>query len=554
MRLGRVRNRFRTAIAIAATAAAALIVPNGTAVAAAPPTPSGWTPVWIEDFNGAAGTSPDPAKWNFDLGGGGWGNAELQNYTNRPSNVSHDGAGNLVITARQENFGSCWYGACTHTSGRILTQGKFTQQYGRIEARLRVPAGQGLWPAFWMLGQDIGSVGWPNSGEIDIMEILGHETNKTYGTIHGPGYSGAGSTGTSYTLPSGNFSSGFHTFRVEWGPDWIRWYVDDVHFATRTPADVGGNPWVFNKPFFIILNLAVGGNWPGSPNASTPFPAQYVIDYVATYQASTPQPPPAPSGQQIKGPGGKCVDIAGDDSGANGAAVQLWTCLGTQAADQHWSWNGTSLRTLGRCLDVTAGSTANGAKLQLWDCNGSGAQQWQQVGNTLRNPASGRCIDSPSGSTANGARLQIWDCNGSGAQSFVVGSGSTSGATQINGPGGKCVDVAGDDTGGNGAAVQLWTCLGTQATDQQWTWNGTSLRTLGRCLDVTAGSTANGAKLQLWDCNGSGAQQWQQVGNTLRNPASGRCIDSPSGSTANGARLQIWDCNGSGAQYFVKAA
>jgi hypothetical protein len=127
-------------------------------------------------------------------------------------------------------------------------------------------------------------------------------------------------------------------------------------------------------------------------------------------------------------------------------------------------------------------------------------------------------------------------------------------ATQINGPGGKCVDVAGDNTGGNGAAVQLWDCQGTAATDQQWTWNGQTLRTLGRCLDVQSGSTANGAKLQLWDCNGSGAQNWVQEGNRMRNPQSNRCIDSPSGATANGTRLQIWDCNGSAAQYFVKAA
>ncbi len=193
---------------------------------------------------------------------------------------------------------------------------------------------------------------------------------------------------------------------------------------------------------------------------------------VHPFGGGTPPPPPptSPSGSQITGPGGKCVDVAGDNTGGNGAAVKLWDCLGSGATDQYWSWNGTSLRTLGRCLDVTGGSTANGAKLQLWDCNGGGAQQWEQLSNgSLRNPASGRCVDSPSGSTANGTRLQIWDCNGSAAQVFRVGGGSStpppSGATQINGPGGKCVDVAGDDTGGNGAAVQLWTCLGTQATD-----------------------------------------------------------------------------------------
>ncbi|HXH80799.1 family 16 glycosylhydrolase [Nocardioides sp.] len=391
-----------------------------TATAAAPPTPSGWTSVWVEDFNGPAGSLPDPTKWNIETGGGGWGNAELQNYTNRPSNVSLDGAGNLVITARKEAYGSCWYGPCTHTSARLQTMNKFTQKYGRIEARLKVPGGRGLWPAFWMLGDDIGSVGWPQSGEIDIMEVLGHETNKTYGTLHGPGYSGGASTGASHTLPSGSFADSFHTFRVDWAPDSIKWYVDGVLFSTKTPSDVGSNKWVFDHPHFILLNLAVGGNWPGSPDAATPFPAQYVIDYVATYQADTSLPP-APAGASIAGPGNKCVDVGGDDTAANGGVVQLWDCIAA-ASDQKWTWNGTSLRTLGRCLDVTSGSVANSAKLQLWDCNGSGAQQWQQMADgSLRNPASGRCVDSPSGSTANGARLQIWDCNGSAAQVFRVG-------------------------------------------------------------------------------------------------------------------------------------
>lgn len=294
MRTGFTRTRTRAAIGIAAAAALVLILPNIGANAAAPPAPAGWTPVMIDDFNGPAGTLPDPVRWGYDLGGGGFGNGELQNYTNRASNVSTDGAGNLVITARKENVGSCWYGACTHTSGRILTKNKFTQKYGRVEARLKVPAGQGLWPAFWMLGDNIDSVGWPNTGEIDIMEILGHETTKTYGTLHGPGYSGGASIGQSYILPGGGtFASGFHTFTIDWAPDSIKWYVDGVLFSTKTPADLRGNAWVFDHPFFIILNLAVGGQWPGSPNASTPFPAQYTIDYVATYQASGPQPSPS---------------------------------------------------------------------------------------------------------------------------------------------------------------------------------------------------------------------------------------------------------------------
>ncbi len=256
----------------------------------------------------------------------------------------------------------------------------------------------------------------------------------------------------------------------------------------------------------------------------------------------------SPTGGTITGPGNKCVDVAADDTGVAGAAVQLWDCQ-SAAVDQHWTHNvDSSLTTLGRCLDVVGNSTANAAKVQLWDCNGVGGQKWvQQADGSLRNPQSGRCLDSPSGSTANGARLQIWDCNGSGAQKFAVNGGAP-----IVGPGSKCVDVAADDTGVNGSDVQLWDCQ-SSAVDQHWfhQTNG-SLRTLGRCLDIVGNGTANGVRVQLWDCNGNANQVWaQQADGSLRNPQSGRCLDSPGGSTANGARLQIWDCNGSAAQKFA---
>ncbi|GIG00562.1 ricin-type beta-trefoil lectin domain protein [Catellatospora citrea] len=269
---------------------------------------------------------------------------------------------------------------------------------------------------------------------------------------------------------------------------------------------------------------------------------------IAASKALNTSPPP---GQRIIGPGGKCVDVAADDTGGNGAAVQLWDCQAA-SGDQRWTWDGSSLRTLGRCMDATGNGTTNGTLIQLWDCNGGGAQQWvQQANGSLRNPQSGRCLDSPSGSTANGARLQLYDCNSSVAQVFRVGGGSTA-ASNIIGPGGKCVDVAADDTGGNGAAVQLWDCQ-SFAVDQKWAWDTTTLRTLGRCMDATGNGTANGTLIQLWDCNGGGAQQWiPQANGSLRNPQSGRCLDSPNGSTANGARLRLWDCNGSPAQQFLK--
>ncbi|GAA2090780.1 hypothetical protein GCM10009759_14620 [Kitasatospora saccharophila] len=257
--------------------------------------------------------------------------------------------------------------------------------------------------------------------------------------------------------------------------------------------------------------------------------------------------PSAPQGM-ITGPGGQCADVAADDTGANGAAVQLWNCQ-TYAEDQHWIHNADgSLGTIGRCLDATGNGTANGTLLQLWDCNGGGAQKWIQQGDgSLLNPQSGRCLDAPNGNSANGTRLQLWDCNGAAAQKFTVNGGGP-----VAGPGGQCADVAADDSGGNGAAVQLWNCQ-SYAVDQHWIHNAdTSLGTLGRCLDATGNGTANGTLLQLWDCNGGGAQKWVQQGDgSLLNPQSGRCLDAPSGNTANGTRLQLWDCNGSAAQKFA---
>ncbi|GAA2616091.1 arabinofuranosidase catalytic domain-containing protein [Paractinoplanes durhamensis] len=250
----------------------------------------------------------------------------------------------------------------------------------------------------------------------------------------------------------------------------------------------------------------------------------------------------------VTGPGGKCMDVAADDTGVNGAGVQLWDCQ-SYAEDQRWTHLAdNTLRTLNRCLDIVGNGTAGGAQLELWDCNGVGGQKWiQQADGSLKNPQSGRCVDSPNGSTANGVRLQIWDCNGAAAQKFAVNGGGA-----VTGPGSKCVDVAADDTGGNLAAVQLWDCQ-SYAADQHWAQqsNG-ALKTLGRCLDINGNGTANGTQVELYDCNGVGGQVWQQQADgSLKNPQSGRCLDSPNGTTANGTRLQIYDCNGSAAQKFA---
>jgi Beta-1,3-glucanase/Ricin-type beta-trefoil lectin domain len=261
-------------------------------------------------------------------------------------------------------------------------------------------------------------------------------------------------------------------------------------------------------------------------------------------------PPPGggtTTGQTIAGPGGKCVDVAGDDTGGDGTAVQLWDCQ-SYAKDQHWTWSSQTLQTLGRCLDIAGGVNANSTPLQLATCNGGGYQNWvTQPDGSLKNPTTGRCMDSPGGATANGTRLQIYDCNTSGAQKFAIG-------TPIYGPGGKCVDVAGDDTGGDGTAVQLWDCQQTTSMDQKWTWSGQTLRSLGKCLDIAGGVNANSTPLQLANCNGGGYQNWVVNSNgSISNPTTGRCIDSPGAATGNGTRLQIYDCNNTAAQKFALA-
>ncbi len=174
----------------------------------------------------------------------------------------------------------------SYTSARMHTRGKFSQRYGRFEARIRIPRGQGIWPAFWMMGIDLPQVGWPQSGEIDIVENIGRELSTVHGTIHGPGYSGAKGVSSSVTLPRGRkFADKFHVFAVEWEPGNIRFFVDRKLYRTMTPADLPpGTVWAFHRPFFLILNVAVGGDWPGNPDSSTVFPQMMQVDYVRVYR------------------------------------------------------------------------------------------------------------------------------------------------------------------------------------------------------------------------------------------------------------------------------
>ncbi|MDR9401163.1 MAG: glycoside hydrolase family 16 protein [Psychroflexus sp.] len=246
------------------------------------------TLVWADEFD--VDGAPNPENWNFEIGDGtdqgipGWGNNELQYYTDRPENVKVEN-GMLVITARQENFEGSNY-----TSARLTTQNLFEKKYGRFEARIKVPYGKGYWPAFWMLGEDSDGEVWPQIGEIDIMECLGDEPTAMFGTIHGPGYSGGESISKEYILQNNRFDTNFHVFGIEWSPNRINFYVDDKLYQSLTPEDVdeetdGEGEWVFNdREFYIILNIAVGGNLPGAPNANTVFPQSMFVDYVRVYE------------------------------------------------------------------------------------------------------------------------------------------------------------------------------------------------------------------------------------------------------------------------------
>jgi beta-glucanase (GH16 family) len=570
VRLRSTRKRALSLITLATLPVAAALFVTNNARAAVPGAPAGFTLTWSDDFNGAANTGIDQSLWKYDTGPGStFGTGEIETMTNSTSNVYYDGQGHLVLQANHS--GSDPRGGWT--SGRVETQaatfGAAPGGVVRMESILQQPNvntsnGAGYWPAFWMLGAPLRSgVSWPGSGEVDIMEDINGRSS-VFGTLH-CGVSPGGPCNESTGIGSGERAcsgcqTGYHDYAVEidrsTSPEQIRFYLDDSNFFTVQATQVDATTWAnaVDHPFFIIYDVAMGGGFPdafgGGPNAATVSGGKLVIDSVAVYNkgpgsgggGSTPS-----SGQTIAGPGGKCVDVSGDDTGTDGTAVQLWDCQ-SGAKDQHWTWSGQTLQTLGKCLDIAGGVNANGTKLQLATCNSGGYQSWvSQPDGSLRNPTTGRCIDSPSGATANGTRLQIYDCNGSGAQKFTIGS-------PIYGPGGKCVDVAGDDTGSDGTAVQLWDCQQATSVDQKWTWNGQTLRSLGKCLDIAGGANANGTPLQLATCNGGGYQNWVVNGDgSMSNPTTGRCIDSPSGATANGTRLQIYDCNGSGAQKFAPA-
>ena len=258
-------------LASCAAPATAVLTPSPTATYSW--NSDGWTFIWSDEFDG---NTIDPKNWVFDKGGSGWGNAELEYYTDRPENARIEN-GMLVIEARQEK-----YEGLPYTSARLNSRKLQEFQYGHIEARLKLPYGQGIWPAFWMLG---GNASWPNGGEIDIMEFIGKTPDTVYQTVHGPGYSGAKGIGSHLVLTAETLKNDFHVFAIEWQPNEIRWIVDGQEVFKVTPEKIpAGTKWVFDHPLFIIMNVAVGGGWPGYPDETTVFPQQLLVDYVRVYQ------------------------------------------------------------------------------------------------------------------------------------------------------------------------------------------------------------------------------------------------------------------------------
>lgn len=250
-----------------------LYLPVSDAGYSTPSSYPGYTLAWSDEFNG---NSVNTADWTYETGNNGWGNNELENYTNTTQN-SFVSTGNLIIEARHVGD--------AYSSARMITKNKKIFTYGRIDIRAKLPKGKGIWPALWMLGNNIDAVNWPSCGEIDMMELLGQEPNKVYGTMHwGTSAATHESKGTNYVLSSGDFYDEFHVFSMLWEQDSIKLYVDDHLYFSFSKGDVTGSPYPFNNNFFFIFNVAVGGNWPGNPDGTTDFPQRMFVDYVRVFQ------------------------------------------------------------------------------------------------------------------------------------------------------------------------------------------------------------------------------------------------------------------------------
>jgi hypothetical protein len=436
-------------LALGGLTGAVVVISGGSASAAVPGAPAGWTTMFSDDFNGASGTGLNTANWLYDIGtsynggAGAWGTGEVETATASTQNVYQDGSGHLVIKPIKDAAGH-W------TSGRIETQRTdFAAPAGgqvQISASLQQPNpahGLGYWPAFWAMGaaaRPVGATNWPSIGELDIMEDVNalsqHSTTFHCGAWAGECHDPDGISSGLQTCSG--CQTGYHTYsavidRTNTSAEQLRFYLDGTLTYTVNENQVSVATWqaAVDHGFFAIFDVAIAGSYPDkvcgctSPSADISSGAGMSVDWFAVYQkaaggTTTPPPttPPA-TGGSITGYGGKCVDVNAANS-ANGTAVQLWDCNGTNA--QKWTVGAnTSLRALGKCLDVTGNATANNSKVEIWDCNGGGNQVWQQQSDgTLRNPQSGRCLDDPGSSTTNGTQLIIWDCSAAANQKWTL--------------------------------------------------------------------------------------------------------------------------------------
>jgi beta-glucanase (GH16 family) len=431
----------------------ALLAVSALALSPAAAQAQTWTLVWSDEANFAANTAPDSSKWAYDNPTAGSSNAEWQIYcgssgagrsgncSNWLQNANYDGAGSLRITALPVN--GQW------TSARLFTHGKFTFTYGKVEARIRMPFGAGLWPAFWLLGANIMTgTPWPNCGELDVMEsVPSLGANRTRASLHGPGFSGGSSLHGDYVFPGGGrVDTAFHTYGMIWRANQVQYYVDGVTFATFNSSQVAS--WPFNNnPAMLILNLAVGGTWPGPPDGSTPNPARMYVDYVRVYREgasatptarprATPRPgaratpTTAPGGQTIANGtyriiarhSGKALDVAGNGTG-DGTNVHQWSYV----SGLNQRWNVTHLGSgqyqiqsvsANKALDVSGAGTANGTNVQIWTYGGGNNQRWTiaSVGSgyyrvsPVHAPALALDVSGPS--TADGANVHVWTYGG----------------------------------------------------------------------------------------------------------------------------------------------
>jgi beta-glucanase (GH16 family) len=419
-----------------------LLIATGLAlfgISAAHAVPSGYSLVWSDEFNGAVGSAPNSANWSYDTGAGGWGNGEWETYVTDTAHVgivSDSGATDGKALRIEATYNAA---ANSYQSGRIKTQGKKAFTYGYIEARARTTTGIGKWPAFWMLGSDFNGSNWPQCGEMDIMEYIGNATEQA--SYHMGTWSNRIDWSASYGT---NNPNAYHTYGLLWTSTGVTNYVDGVQFETHPSSSPG---WIFNKPFFFLLNFAVGGGPPGNPwaNGTPVFPWDYFVDYVRVYQPG----------------GGTTGSTTGGTTGSTTGSLSGIHSLTPQCAT-------------GSRLDDNNFGTANGNKIQIWSANGSTAQQWNlstsgvsPTGNyNLAINLGPYCLNA--GGTTSGSVANLWGCNGSSAQSWnVTPDSQPAGYYQLKpaNNGTLCLDVNGAGTA-DGTQVLVYTCNSTNA--QQW--------------------------------------------------------------------------------------